>query len=227
MNITSLLQRLVQSVSHCAGVLDGVSRGGALFFGIFSLLNLLAGIFIRGFDANCWWIDLRFIPAPFTMGVIGLSSLTLLWYGVGKPVVRWGMLLRCLVMSVLLATTAMNTVQYYLLIYRGEIHGQAVPCSLLFFILFAAVAFGMLRQRSVLPPSRRHIVTTLLIYCIGFPLVQIYCYGTTDYRRPADVIVVFGARAYADGEPSTALADRVRTACMLYHAGYAPCLIFS
>src|SRR5439155_17548504 len=37
----------------------------------------------------------------------------------------------------------------------------------------------------------------------------------------------FGAKAYADGTPSDALADRVRTACALYRDGLAPRLLFS
>src|SRR6185503_7842801 len=51
--------------------------------------------------------------------------------------------------------------------------------------------------------------------------------GKTEYRRHADAIIVFGARAYADGRPSDALADRVRTACQLYHEGWAKKLILS
>ncbi len=60
-----------------------------------------------------------------------------------------------------------------------------------------------------------------------FPLMQMLCFGHTDYRRPSDAIIVFGARAYADGSLSVPLADRVRTACGLYHEGLAPWLIFS
>ena len=52
-------------------------------------------------------------------------------------------------------------------------------------------------------------------------------FGKTDYRRPADAAVVLGARAYADGRPSDALADRVRTACGLYQDGLVRRLIFS
>jgi uncharacterized SAM-binding protein YcdF (DUF218 family) len=52
-------------------------------------------------------------------------------------------------------------------------------------------------------------------------------FGTTDYRRRADAAVVFGARAYADGRPSDALADRVRTGCDLYHQRLTPRLVFS
>jgi vancomycin permeability regulator SanA len=62
---------------------------------------------------------------------------------------------------------------------------------------------------------------------IVFPLAQVALFGATDYRRPADVIVVFGAHAYSDGTPSVPLADRVRTACELYHQGLAPRLLFT
>jgi len=58
-------------------------------------------------------------------------------------------------------------------------------------------------------------------------LALMWTFGKADYRRPADAIVVFGARAYADGRPSDALADRVHTAIALYEAGYAPRLIMS
>jgi vancomycin permeability regulator SanA len=58
-------------------------------------------------------------------------------------------------------------------------------------------------------------------------LLHIHAFGFTDYRRPADAIVVFGARAYADGTPSEALRERVETGAALYHAGLAPRLILS
>jgi uncharacterized SAM-binding protein YcdF (DUF218 family) len=56
---------------------------------------------------------------------------------------------------------------------------------------------------------------------------HIHAFGLTDYRRPADAIVVFGARAYADGTPSEALRERVETGAALYRAGLAPRLILS
>jgi vancomycin permeability regulator SanA len=62
---------------------------------------------------------------------------------------------------------------------------------------------------------------------VCFPLAQMLCFGKTDYRRPADAVVVLGARVYADGRPSDALADRVRTGCRLYLDGLARKLILS
>jgi uncharacterized SAM-binding protein YcdF (DUF218 family) len=62
---------------------------------------------------------------------------------------------------------------------------------------------------------------------VGLPFAQMFCFGPTDYRRPADAIVVFGARVYADGRVSDALADRVRTGCELYKDGLAKRIIFS
>lgn len=49
----------------------------------------------------------------------------------------------------------------------------------------------------------------------------------TDYRRPADAVVVLGARVYADGRVSDALADRVRTGCALYRDGLVRKVILS
>jgi vancomycin permeability regulator SanA len=60
-----------------------------------------------------------------------------------------------------------------------------------------------------------------------FPFAQMIFFGKTDYRRPADIAVVLGARVYADGRPSDALADRVRTACNLYRNGTVKKLLFS
>jgi uncharacterized SAM-binding protein YcdF (DUF218 family) len=58
-------------------------------------------------------------------------------------------------------------------------------------------------------------------------LLHLFSFGATDYVRPAGAIVVFGARAYADGSPSQALADRMVHGVRLYHSGIAPTLILS
>ena len=62
---------------------------------------------------------------------------------------------------------------------------------------------------------------------IGFPLLQIHCFGWTDYRREADAAVVFGCHVYADGRLSYALEDRVRSGIDLYQAGLVQYLIMT
>jgi len=63
---------------------------------------------------------------------------------------------------------------------------------------------------------------------IGLGVIfYVHSLGLTDYRRRADAIVVLGARVYADGRPSEALAERVLTGAALYREGLAPRLVVS
>jgi uncharacterized SAM-binding protein YcdF (DUF218 family) len=124
---------------------------------------------------------------------------------------------------------ALNTIDYYRLRAAHAFYaGGAVPLTLLLvpvFVLMAHVAWRERRTRR--SAAKIAVVAAMAMGVVGLPLAQMYCFGSTDYRRQADVIVVFGARAYASGWPSTALADRVRTACVLYREGWAPRLLFS
>src|SRR5205823_1865729 len=106
--------------------------------------------------------------------------------------------------------------------------GLPVPCSWLMAgvlgVLMADVLTILRRQ----PPATQWptkasaplVFATIAICIAAMPLAQMVCFGNTDYRRPADAIVVFGAKAYADGTPSWALADRVRTGVELYQKGF-------
>lgn len=71
------------------------------------------------------------------------------------------------------------------------------------------------------------IGSTFLLCALGFPVAQMYCYGGTDYRRAADLIVILGAKVHSDGEVSAALDERLQTGCELYHQGLAPRLLMS
>jgi len=83
------------------------------------------------------------------------------------------------------------------------------------------------KPRGLSVRSRAGAWAMALGVCGLLPVLLMVCFGLTDYRRRADAVLVFGARAYADGSPSDALADRMRTACELYHQGLAERLIFS
>jgi len=121
------------------------------------------------------------------------------------------------VIAAAIAVALWNALDYAVLVEAGAIRG--LP-----FCFSAIIALGMmpaLRQRRVARPAA--------VGCAagGLLLAHLFTFGCTDYRRPADGIVVFGARVYADGTPSEALADRVRTGIDLYQQGYAGKLIFS
>jgi vancomycin permeability regulator SanA len=55
----------------------------------------------------------------------------------------------------------------------------------------------------------------------------LFAFGRADRAARSDVIVVLGARAYADGQPSEALRERVETAAALFHQGFGRALMLS
>jgi uncharacterized SAM-binding protein YcdF (DUF218 family) len=207
-----------------------IRRGLALFLGGFSVLNLLVGSLGRGFDANIWWIDLRPIPHPLDELLLASIGVALIGYGI-----RPGMgLLRRPVTAALTGTALIaalaNAAMFYGLLAAGAIpSGFPIPFSLLIAVAMIAIVADTVRgdDDAVLPTHPKLLAGTVIAALFLFPLMQMLCFGRTDYRRAADAVVVLGARAYADGTPSIPLGDRVRTACGLYHAGLAPRLIFS
>jgi len=120
-----------------------------------------------------------------------------------------------------------------LLLAQGAIN-TAFPVA---FSIFVSIAIGIVLVGFAVPTAKQNgykgistkiVSTAVFLMClVAFPLGQMFCFGKTDYRRRADAILVFGARVYADGRISDALADRVRTGCRLYLDGLAERLIFS
>jgi uncharacterized SAM-binding protein YcdF (DUF218 family) len=209
--------------------LAAVARGLALFLGLFDLLNLLAGVLNPGLNLNLWWIDLRFLPYWLSWLFLVFAAFCLIEIALGasRP---WPRRINLSVVLILLYFSALNARQYYELRASGGIYsGPPVPFSLLLGAAFAFIFLVMLGRQPLKLPAigKTLLVLSFLASFAAFPVLQIYCFGATDYRRQADVIVVFGAQARDNDHPSTALADRVRTAVMLYHEGLAPRLIFS
>jgi len=224
---------------------DVLPRGFALFLGGFSLLNLFGNLRVPGFDANLWWIDLRALPAWLGNTLLLISALCIISFGIRPQQSAARRLLTITCLSVLGLVAALNAIEFYVLWIRGLI-GPAIPvpfsafvCAALVSILFARIAAGSETSRSnVHSPNacaaQKETAKKLLpvfavcAACVAiFPFAQMLFFGKTDYRRPADIAVVLGARVYADGRPSDALADRVRTACNLYRDGTVKKLLFS
>jgi vancomycin permeability regulator SanA len=80
---------------------------------------------------------------------------------------------------------------------------------------------------AAVPGRPRFTLRVAALLLALFPVGHALTFGRTSYARKADWIVVPGARCYADGRPSQALAERVRTACRLHREGYASRLFLS
>jgi vancomycin permeability regulator SanA len=215
---------------HLPSIRAGAARGIALVLGSFTLLNLAAEQWRAGFDVNVWWIDVRWMPFQTGALFLTLTALALLAWGMRpdcSPRRRW---LTTVAAVSLTLVALVNTAVFFWLWSRGMIRpGIPIPASLFVVALVLWLTCEVVRTSAPVATwgGRASLLLGAICGILALPLVQIIWFGNTDYRRPADAIVVFGARAYADGRPSDALADRVRTGCQLYAAGYAPRLILS
>jgi len=207
------------------------ARGIALLLGAFTLLNVASELRNPDFDANLWWIDLRFALPQLVRAAMLATGLLLLAFGVCPvfaPLKGWGMRTW---LALMMFVAGFNSWTFLRLVASGEIRSRfPFPLSCLMLLVLTAI-FWAVGHRELANRSRRldhgACLTTIGVAAVLFPLAQMYCFGRTDYRRPADVIVVFGCLVRADGTPSMALADRVRTGVDLYQAGLASRLIFS
>ena len=205
------------------------ARGVALFFGAFGLANLTVGRFAAGFDVNAWWMDLRFLPAWAAQPILAAGAGALAGYAL------WPRLSRRLWLQAPVALLTLFSLggawRFWLMVGRGEVRSAfPAPAPALIAAAMGWVLWTMRRgpATGVSRPKRRW-ATALAAGAVAaaFPLALMWTFGKTDFRRPADAAVVLGAGVYADGTPSLALCDRMRTGVALYHAGLAPRLILS
>ncbi len=129
-----------------------------------------------------------------------------------------------LVLAAFAVLAVVNVGEFYALRARG-LRAAAVPFSLVTLALLAGAAGRHLQDG---PPGRwtwkaagGAIASPLLV------LLHLFSFGATDYARPAEAIVVFGAGVTPDGRPSLALRDRVQHGIRLHRAGLAPVLVMS
>jgi vancomycin permeability regulator SanA len=218
-----------QSTRRNSWVKDTLPHGLALFLGGFALLNIFGNLRTPGFDANLWWIDFRAVPAWLSNTLLLISAFCLISFTLRPQQSTSRRLLTIACLSVLAIVAALNAIEFYVLWILGSIRaGIPIPFSL--FVCAALVLILFSRTAAVSETNRRRLLPTLTVCaaCAAiFPFAQMLFFGKTDYRRPADIAVVLGARVYADGRPSDALADRVRTACNLYRNGTVKRLLFS
>jgi vancomycin permeability regulator SanA len=201
----------------------------AVFIALLALTNLLGNLLWPGFDSSIWWISFGALPEWFSETVLAFSGIILLAFALRSPDRSRRSKLTAGVALFLACVAAANTVGFYWMLARGQITaGFPVPFSLLIFAGMIAVARTSWFPRE---DSRRFGIWPIaaggVLLFAAFPLGLMLFFGNTDYRRPADAAVVFGARAYANGRLSDALEDRIRTACELYRAGLVKRLVLS
>jgi len=207
-------------------------RGFSLFLGAFTLVGLVGELRGRTMDVSLWWIDLRDVPAMLRFGLLGaLSGLLVLWAIREAPGrrLRHATAIACGLFGLL---AVRDSARFMTVSGGGLVHTSLpVPFSLFVVVALSILAVGTLRAVAPVEGGRVRswlgIAAAVLAWAAMFPLAQMFFFGTTDYRRPADAAVIFGARVYASGAPSPLLADRITTGVELYKAGLVPKLIMS
>ncbi len=215
------------------------ARGTAGFFGLFFLVGSLVHGFRPEFDLTIWCLDLRWLPTPVAIGFSLLLGVVLLVIASGQCTPSWSCTFTRWMLGLTIGIALANALLFGRMLAAGSVHSLVpVPSTAIWAVALATALAGISdgRWAGTVNPRASAENSPLIRYgamAIGlfwmalFPVIQVYCFGGTDYRRRADVAVVFGARVHADGSLSQALADRVDTAVRLYQQGWVPHLWFS
>lgn len=212
-------------------IVSGTGRGIALFFGAFSLLNLGGELLHPGFDASVWWLDLRGVPVSVSRSLMLIFAAAMFEFA-RQPTASVTMrILQMLVVTGAMLVAIRDAITFHRLVSHGAITADFPLSFSLIVALLLLIVLAATFVRTTSPRNSRFgkatFAATVLLCTMAFPLLQIQCFGRTDYRRPADAAVVFGCRVYPNGNLSAALADRVRCACELYDDGLVDHLIMS
>ncbi|MCA9113849.1 MAG: YdcF family protein [Planctomycetaceae bacterium] len=207
------------------------SRGVALFLGMLALLNVLGEMRSSGFDGSLWWIDLGRLPNSVSRGLLAAFAGLSLSFGLAGRLPGPVRKVALSITGVLLVFSMWSMLDYYQTLRNGLISSSfPVPFALHVSACFAVLLRGLLVPGTFHGSSFRHHMLTMAtagLCMVAFPLCQICCYGNADHRQPADAVVVFGCGVDQQGKPSSALQDRMRTGCELYHAGLARTVVLS
>jgi len=206
-------------------------EAGVRVLAVFGLFNFALGLFSSQWNANWLWIQGGAVPRPIVTALVLVFALGVL-LGRRRPVV----LFAARAVAVLLAVACLaDAIAFFRLLARDAIQSSLpVPLSLglaallLTWALLATggtAAAGGRTRRALWIRVMQH-GAPLALALVGV-LAHVLAFGATDYRRPADAAVVFGAAVWPGGKASPALRDRTLTACALYHDGLVRTLVLS
>jgi len=196
------------------------ARGLALFIGVFTLLSVVGAARSATLDANIWWVAVPVVPRLVSAGLLAAVGVALVAYAVAPRMPVWRRWPTLALFVFFAAVAVYNAVDFFLVWRAGDIAPRVpLPLSLAVALLLVFVTWAAARAPA---PRRRRwvaaavIVVTAIVCVMLFPLAQVLFFGTTDYRRAAEVAVVFGAQVHGNGAPSTSLRDRMDTGIGLY-----------
>ena len=190
----------------------------AFSVGLLGVINLfwqLAG----ARNLNVWWLDLQAIPAWIATTFLWATSISLLWFGIQPKMKRPRRAATLILTGLWTGVAAVNAVTFFFLKSSGDIISKSIiPFSLLVALAGIFLSWQIClktKKKAKFAFTRAIIFATFFV--VALPTMQIICFGSTDYRRPANVAIVFGAGVYPDGTLSHALSDRMHTAVELYN----------
>lgn len=197
-----------------------MSRSVCLFLGPFLCLQAALGQDVVLFD-------LRPLPPESARVLLLLAGLLLAARGIRWRASPLRRLATALAAGGLAIDALVNTLVFYRLVDAGRLAGT-IPLPLSLVALAATASVALSCRRADAPAlSLRFAAAGAVAIAALLPFLEMACFGPTDYRRPADAAIVFGARTYDDGRLSRALADRVRTAAKLQREGLVPRILLS
>src|ERR1035437_1021498 len=120
-------------------ILLPAARGIALFLALFTLLNILGDCLSSGFDSNIWWISLSPIRHHLADLILAIAALALLLFALWNPAPAIFRRFIQLSSALLLLTTLLNAVSFYVLLARQNIR-SAFPIPLSLFLAMSLVA---------------------------------------------------------------------------------------
>lgn len=221
-----------------------ISRGVALFLGIFTLLTLVGHALGNGGGQPFWMIDFS-ITRDMTyyelVATIVRSTCMVAVPVAGVALVLWAVKPACsnirkslTVFSVIVLALAcfQNTGDYYVLNSTHILHALVtVPPSLVYAIVFTFLAWRIAlsdkAKRKAHPAAYACIAACACAVAFVFPLVEIGLFGVVDHSRQSDAVVVFDDQDHSGSKLSKAATARMKKAAGLYGEKLVPKVIVS